>query len=101
MSNESALSFLMPSVAFLPTASRHNPASKTHRYFGLKKKKKKQPESTGDGWNPPGSPHRLLVHYTEANMTVGKVLSVPLVFPGTLGSIWIDTQRQCEGTGSR
>lgn len=38
VSNESALSFLMPSVAFLPTASRHNPANKTHRYFGLKKK---------------------------------------------------------------
>ena len=30
-------------------------------------------------------------------MTVGKALSVPLVFPGTLGSIWIDTQRQWGG----
>ena len=47
VSNESALSFLMPSVAFLPTASRHNPANKTHRYFGLKKKNKHSQKAQG------------------------------------------------------
>lgn len=49
LTNESALSFLMPSVPFLPVASSHNPANKTCRYFGFKKmpwKPRGQSEST-------------------------------------------------------
>lgn len=95
LTNESALSFLMPGVPFspLPPVTIH-PVTPTG--IGLKKKKKPKTQK-GHGWNPLVSPHRFSLHYTMQKMTQGEVLSVPLEFSGASGSIWIDTQRQWSG----
>lgn len=82
VSNESALSFLMPDVAFLPSASRHNPANKTHRYFGLKKRKTARKHR---GWlEPTRVPSQTLgaLHWAVLSAPLEKFFLLLWCFPG-------------------